>query len=422
MPQAVLNERRIDIRPTALCQSLLTYLRDDLGLTGTKEGCASGDCGACTVVVASANGEVHTVNSCITPVGAVAGGRVLTVEGVGTPDDLHPVQQAMIDANGSQCGFCTPGFVMAMVGDGLKRQESRDARPRDREDALIALSGNLCRCTGYRPIIDAYLQAAAEPGCDWLLAPGRLIEEAKGPYTSPLDLATLRRRLEAQDPDEVTIAAGTTDLWLEVSQQYRDFPTIVDLTRVDELQRIDVSDGRLTIGAAVTHARLFDFFADGDHKSEAIVDILARFGSPQIRSRGTIGGNIANASPIADWPPLLLALDAELDVMSFAGACRRIPLSSFYRGYRQTLLEPDELIVAVDFAIPQWRRLAAYKISKRREDDISTVMGAVYAETDEADRVITARVSFGGVAETPVRLGSVETALVGVSPRRWRTK
>ena len=417
MAQAVINERLIDIRPAALCQSLLSFLRDDLGLKGSKEGCASGDCGACTVVVADKAGGVHTLNSCITPVGAVAGSRVLTVEGAGTPDDLHPMQQALVEANGSQCGFCTPGFVMAMIGDGLKQRSAGLEPRRDREEGVVALSGNLCRCTGYRPIVSAFCAAEGEPGCEWMLAAGDDIAGADGPYAAPHDLVALRGRLAGQDPAELLIAAGTTDAWLEVSQQYRDFPTIVDVTKVNELKRLDVADGRITIGAAVSHARLLEFFSTEAHASDAIVDILARFGSPQIRSRGTIGGNIANASPIADWPPLLLALDADLDVMSFDGAHRRMALSNFHRGYRTTALRPDELIVSIEFAIPDWRRLAAYKISKRREDDISTVMGVVYAETNDDDVVTTARVAFGGVAATPVRLAVVEEALAGVSMR-----
>ncbi len=417
MAQVVVNERLIDIRPPVLCQSLLSFLRDDLGLKGTKEGCASGDCGACTVVVADGAGEVHTLNSCITPVGAVAGSRVLTVEGAGTPEDLHPVQQALIEANGSQCGFCTPGFVMAMIGDGLKRQSVGLDSLHDREAAVAALSGNLCRCTGYRPIISAFCAIEGEPGCEWMLATSSDIADAEGPYTAPRDLAALRHRLAGQDPEDVLIAAGTTDAWLEVSQQYRDFPTIVDVTRVAELNRLDLSDGQVRIGAAVSHARLLEFFTAGPHASDAITDVVARFGSPQIRSRGTIGGNIANASPIADWPPLLLALDANLDIMSFDGAARRMALTSFYHGYRMTALAADELIVSIEFTIPDWRRLAAFKISKRREDDISTVMGAVYTQTNDDDVVTTARVAFGGVAATPVRLGVVEEALANVSIR-----
>ena len=422
MARLVVNNQQLDVPREALCGSLLAYLRDELGLTGTKEGCASGDCGACTVVaVGPADGTVRTLNSCITPVGAVAGGCVLTVDGVGG-ETLHPVQQAMADMHGAQCGFCTPGFVMARVGERLARRAAGDMAVLDRDTAVAAVSGNLCRCTGYRPILAAAQSAGPvedDPPFDWLFDAPEADSDAVAPYAIPRTLDALLAccRDAAASGDAVLLAAGTTDAWLTVTQAYQDYARIVDLTNVAELKALYVEGDRLTIGAAVTHAELLSFFAAPDHRCDAIVEILERFGSPQIRARGTVGGNIANASPIADWAPLLLALDAELQLTSFEGTVRTVPLAGFYQGYKQTELAADELLTSLSVPMPdQWASLAAGKISKRTEDDISSVMGAALLETEGHDRRVTvARVAFGGVAATPVRLTAIEDALLGTS-------
>ena len=396
-------------------QSLLQYLREEAGLVGTKEGCASGDCGACTVVVADHDGgNPLTVNSCITPLGAVLERQVLTVEGVGQPGTLHPVQEAMVTEHGSQCGFCTPGFVMSMVGRQLQADDVSQLGNLTRDELIVAISGNLCRCTGYRPILAAAAKANAE------VARGA---SANGPLTSvtatnaagipdyhcPQTEAELQALLGSQLP----LVAGSTDLWLEVTQRYQDFAGLIDLTGIASLQTIEQHGERLHIGAGVTHAQLERYFADGPHACPAIVSLLHRFGSPQIRNRATLGGNVANASPIADWPPLLLVLDAQVHINNAQGVPRSVPLESFYRGYKDTELGADEYIATIDIdANAHFAGLQAFKISKREDDDISSTMGAfaISLANGEIDDV---RIAYGGVAATPVRLREVERRLLG---------
>jgi xanthine dehydrogenase small subunit len=397
--------------------SLLAYLRDSVGLAGTKEGCASGDCGACTVIVTAADGSApQTVNSCITPLGFALGKQVVTVEGVGTPAQLHPVQAAMVAEHGSQCGFCTPGFVMSLVGAQLQGEPGRLAS-RERADRVRAISGNLCRCTGYRPILDAALAAdqavdaapaRAQPAAltaAALASPGGDVPGYKRPETEQALQACLR--------DGGTLIAGTTDFWLEVSQRYQDFERLIDLTGIASLRRIERTEDGLRIGAGVSHEQLVSFFAGGEAACPSLVTMLHRFGSPQIRGRGTLGGNLAGGSPIADWSPTLLAVSAVIILRSAQGAERRLPLDDFFLGYRQTARAADEYIAAVEIpATVSWPAVQVFKISKREDDDISSVLGAfALPVVDGALRDV--RIAFGGVAATPVRLADVETLLEG---------
>lgn len=397
--------------------SLLDYLRIHRARTGTKEGCASGDCGACTVVLVEPEGEAlryRAVNACITLLGAVHGRQVLTVEHLGKPGALHPVQQAMVDCHGSQCGFCTPGIVMSLFA------WHHAPPPHDRETALSALSGNLCRCTGYRPILDAATQIAGQP-CrdrftrDTALTVARLRQIATAGGLQGGDArAWLPASLEELDAllhehPAARLIAGGTDLALEATQNLKAFPALIHLDRVSDLQRLEVHDDHLLIGAARTYADCLAALEE----FPGVGALLERLGSLQIRLRGTLGGNIANASPIGDMPPVLLALDAHLRLRK-AGQVREVPVDGFFTGYRQTILQPGEYIEAL--RIPRLRghqRLRVDKVSKRRDDDISAVCLALRLDLDEAGIVADARLACGGMAATPLRGANTEAALRG---------
>ncbi len=397
-------------------QTLLDFLRGNLSLTGTKEGCASGDCGACTVLVGH-GGEVTSLNACITPLGALQGGRVYTVEAMQKDDTLHPVQAAMIEAHGSQCGFCTPGFVMSLIGHSLTPDAATD-----RNSIVEAIGGNLCRCTGYKPIIAAGMRGCAAADPDWLepekdrqadalVAAGeqtRVSAEPKAQYDRPSDLGALAD-LYAAAPG-ARLVAGATDLWLEATQRQAAFNHIIDLSGITDLRAIESDGDDLIIGAGVSHAQLQAYFSQ--LSCGAIAELLSRFGSPQVRNRGTIGGNLGNASPIADWPPLLLCLEAELELRHGANT-RHLPLLSFYTGYRQTELAPGEFISRIRIPGPvDWRSLHFHKVSKRIEDDISSVAGA-FLFTVQDGVIQSARIAYGGMAATPLRLTSLEPQLQG---------
>ena len=407
-PHLLINDQPVAVQPGEACMSLLDYLRDVRGLKGTKEGCASGDCGACTVLVEQGS-EAFTRNSCITPVLSVLGTRVVTVEGVGTPRELHPVQQAMVDCHGSQCGFCTPGFVVSMAGfQRVMQVAGLNPAAADRDTLVRAISGNLCRCTGYRPILAAFEQANAEVTAAGSQAPtAREFRTPPAGVHQPETLSELRALLGKGFP----LVAGATDLWLEVSQQLRDFDGLVDLSRIDALATIEISGTNVWLGAGATHAALETVFANR-LVCEDVVRLLHRFGSPQIRSRGTLGGNVANASPVADWPPVLLIAEATVVLENAQGQARRVPLASFYTGYRQTLLEADEYVLGFSLdATMDWSQVMVEKISKRWEDDISSVLGAFYLRLRNGHFDVC-RVAYGGVAGTPVRLRAVEAALL----------
>ena len=417
----VLGHRPHALPDVAPDRTLLDVLREDLRCTAVKEGCASGDCGACTVAVAEAEqgGRLHwrAINSCIRLAHSVEGMAVFTAEDIaGEGGRLHPAQRAMLECHGSQCGFCTPGFVMSLFA--LHRQ--RDGAAVSRDEALHALSGNLCRCTGYRPILDAAQTMHHWPDVpldeSGLLQQLKLLaQDGRAPaadsasnfYATPTTLAELLR-LRAAHP-QALIAAGTTDVGLWVTKQHRRFGQIIDVTRVTELRRIERGAQSLSIGAAVPLTEAFDALAESRPQLKPFFD---RFAGLPVRESGTLGGNVANGSPIGDSMPLLIALGATLVLASTRGE-RTLPIEDFYLAYRKTALAPDEVLARIEVPQPtphEWLR--ADKISKRFEDDISAVCLAVALQVED-DRIHSARIGAGGVAAVPARAIQTEAALAG---------
>jgi len=402
----VINEQAVEVNEPA-DRTALQYLRAS-GLTGTKEGCASGDCGACTVMVGELkDGKVQfkTVNSCIVPIGQLAGTHVVTVEGLADHSGLHPVQEEMVACHGSQCGFCTPGFVMSLAA----MLENRD--PAQIETVQQGISGNLCRCTGYRPIVQAGMRALGRSYESRLQNPA-VLEDTKpqstGNVQQPVNESELQQAM-VQYP-EAPLIAGGTDLMLEVTQRYQSYQHLIDISRVAELRSITETQDAFSIGASVPYTELESFFAT---RSEPLVAFLHRLGSRQIRNSGTVGGNLANGSPIADMPPILICWEAALELCSSSGQRREVDVDDFYTGYRQTVLQNDEYIAGIRIpknSLNSFSRF--YKSSKRIEDDISSVMGAFLFEGDGA-MITAARIAFGGMAATPVRLTAIEETLIG---------
>ena len=400
-------------------RTVLELLREDLGCTGTKEGCGEGDCGACTVVLGQAEDgalRLRAVNSCIRLAHSIDGMALWTVEDLAAEDGaLHPAQEAMVQCHASQCGFCTPGFVMSLFA--LYEQQARQGEPVTRTQAQEALSGNLCRCTGYRPILQAAQTMHALPPvrldeAGTLSKLEQLAQAQPGPqpdsaYNLPATLAELLR-LRAARP-EAQLVAGCTDVGLWVTKQHRQFGRVIDLTQVAELRRIARDAGGLVIGAAVT---LADAFAALVEDRPQLHGFAARFAGLPVRNSGTLGGNIANGSPIGDSMPLLIALGAQVVLMRERGR-RTLPLESLYTGYRQNVMAPDELLafIEVPAAVPG-ETLKAYKISKRYDDDISAVCLAVNLRI-EGGTVVRASIGAGGVAATPARAAQTEAALAG---------
>ena len=417
----VLGHRPHALPDVAPDRTLLDVLREDLRCTAVKEGCASGDCGACTVAVAEAEegGRLHwrAINSCIRLAHSVEGMAVFTAEDIaGEGGRLHPAQRAMLECHGSQCGFCTPGFVMSLFT--LHRQ--RDGAAVSRDEALHALSGNLCRCTGYRPILDAAQTMHHWPDVPLdesgllqqlklLAQDGRapVADSASNFYATPTTLSELLR-LRAAHP-QALIAAGTTDVGLWVTKQHRRFGQIIDVTRVTELRRIERGAHSLSIGAAASLTEAFDALAESRPQLKPFFD---RFAGLPVRESGTLGGNVANGSPIGDSMPLLIALGATLVLASTRGE-RTLPIDDFYLAYRKTALAPDEVLARIEVPQPtphEWLR--ADKISKRFEDDISAVCLAVALQVE--DGVIhSARIGAGGVAAVPARAIQTDAALAG---------
>ncbi len=435
-----------DVQPT---RTVLDWLREDAHRTGTKEGCNEGDCGACTVVIGelapdgdtSAVGglKLQTVNACIQFLPTLHGKALFTVEDLkaqcsanGSPakpgdpaqQSLHPVQQAMVECHGSQCGFCTPGFVMSLWST-YEHHQARGTVP-TRQQLADELSGNLCRCTGYRPILDAGqrmfdLEQVRLDTQPVVAALRQLSRSSTFSYTaaapspgvrapvlhSPRSLQALAA-LRLEQP-KATLLAGSTDIGLWVNKQLRDLGDIIYIGDVDELKTIREADGELYIGAV---ASLEAAWSALTRRVPALTDVWLRFASPPIRNAGTMGGNVANGSPIGDSPPILMSLDAEIE-LRHGSRVRRMPLADFYVDYMKNRMEPGEFVqgLAVPLTAMQ-RQVRAYKISKRFDCDISAVCAGLAIELD-GDQVKAARLAFGGMAATVKRAATAEAALIG---------
>jgi xanthine dehydrogenase small subunit len=413
-------------------RTLLQVLRDDLHLTATKEGCGEGDCGACTVVLGEAvNGRLTytAINSCIRLAHSVQGMAVFTAEDIAAPSgDLHPCQEAMVGCHGSQCGFCTPGFVMSLFGMYQNRGAGQGSPVTiSRDQAQADLSGNLCRCTGYRPILDAAQQMGSLPlpeGCAvdeaaTLAAikalPGTSAKASAPTYLRPTSLAELLQ-LRAAHP-KAQIVAGCTDVGLWVTKMHKHFDRVLDVTATRELRRIETYPHHIAIGAA---ASLTDAFAALVKERPQLKTFAQRFAGLPVRNSGTLGGNVANGSPIGDSMPMLIALGASVVLMRWKKtrdggevAHRELRLEDLYTGYRTNVMRPDEVLAWIKAPRPApGERFEVYKISKRFDDDISAVCLAVQM-TVQGGVVQQVSIGAGGVAATPVRARQTEAALLG---------
>ncbi|WP_427982975.1 xanthine dehydrogenase small subunit [Agarivorans sp.] len=413
MLQLMINDQQLYIGDQAADTMLLNYLREQRGLVGTKEGCASGDCGACTVVMVSADPTLglryQQINSCITPLHALHGKQVITVEYLKQGQQLHPVQQAVVDKHGSQCGFCTPGFVMSLYA--LSRQAEAPEHPEE------FLAGNLCRCTGYGPLIEAARDIAQQGAAVDHIQQKEVSVKQWMDECESLDGVNYWQPSSRKELAEVRAAhpkarwvAGATDLALEVTQQYKQIEQLIDLSAVNELKQITRIDGGWRIGAALNLDEVHQFMLQHYPSTH---EIFSRLGSLTIRHRATLGGSLGNASPIGDIAPLLISLNGKVEVDD--GKDIQLHAAEDYiTGYRQTKLKDNQWISAVhlpDLA-PETKH-QIYKISKRYEDDITTVVLALSLSLDAQQRVSHCVIAAGGVAAKSVRLSQLEQGLVG---------
>jgi xanthine dehydrogenase small subunit len=431
----VLDGKPVEVDGLPPTTTVLEYLREHADRCGTKEGCAEGDCGACTVVIGEleeagqeagdnegARIRYRAINSCIRFLPTLDGKELVTVESLADGEQLHPVQQAMVDQHGSQCGFCTPGFVMSLFAlyqdEGLHRRKAKPSR----DDVLEALAGNLCRCTGYRPIIDAGCAmddyaapvrwSRADAQSQDHVAALRALQRESGlrlpGFFAPRTIDELATALE-REPASLLLAGGT-DVGLWVTKHLRDLPPIVYLGEVAELRRVEKSaDGALRICAAVS---LTDAWADITIAHPALNELAQRFASPPVRNSGTLVGNIANGSPIGDAMPALIALGATVELRR-GTTTRTLPLEALYLDYMKKDLAAGEFVVAVTIpAARPHRTVASYKLSKRIDQDISAVCAAFALELDGAT-IRSARIAFGGMAAIPARAKRTEAALEG---------
>lgn len=434
-PQVTVNGEVLDLGATDPCTNALDWLRSR-GLTGAKEGCAEGECGACAVMVARADGTGGShwaaVNACLAPAGSLAGQEVVTAEGLGTPDRLHPVQAEMAVRGGSQCGYCTPGFVCSMAAEyyraGRRSTVAPGTRPGPRPAAhdapgpngfdLTAISGNLCRCTGYRPIRDAAFALGLPAADDPLATPATAraaapaparVEGRAGSYVRPADLAEALGLL-GRHPVAVLVA-GSTDWGVDVNLRGSRSPLVIGIDGLPELRVLERTHQHLELGAALTLSELERGLAGGVPLLSAV---FPQFASPLIRNAATLGGNVATGSPIGDLAPALLALDASV-VLEGPDGSRVVPLHAYFTGYRTSVRRPDEVIRALRVPLPLAEVTAFHKVAKRRFDDISSVAVGLALHVEDGV-VARARIGVGGIAATPVRATATEAALEG---RPW---
>lgn len=436
------NGERRSLNGAPTHTTALDWLRES-GLSGSKEGCAEGECGACAVLMATpseSGGTAWTpVNACLIPAYALNGQEIVTAEGLGDVENLHPVQERLAAAGGSQCGYCTPGFVCSMAGEYYRQGREPLSGPADHDDGgcpapataeghdaehgpngfdLHALSGNLCRCTGYRPIRDAAYSLGAPDAADPLLqrlsdpAPAGIPTDVSVDGTRFIRPATLAEALRLlRDEPDALLVAGCTDWGVEVNIRGSRAPLAIAIEQLDELRTLTETDDDIEIGAALS-------LSEVEHRLDGAVPLLAQlfpqFASRLIRNRGTFGGNLGTGSPIGDTPPALLALGARV-VLSSVDGDREVDLAEYFTGYRQSVKRADELIRSIRIPKPLARTTAFHKIAKRRFDDISSVAVAFALDIDGGE-VTAAKIGLGGVAATPLRAYDTEAALIG---RPW---
>jgi xanthine dehydrogenase small subunit len=424
--EVMINGRSTPLGDVPVWTTALDFLREQ-GLTGCKEGCAEGECGACSVLIARpgvvAPTEWVAINACLVPIATLDGQEVVTAEGLGRPDALHPVQHEMAVRGGSQCGYCTPGFICSMAGEYYRPDREAANGHGDPEHGpngfdLHALSGNLCRCTGYRPIRDAAYALGQPPPSDALAA--RAAHPAPAPARTRLSRhgltftrpATLAEALEIlHERPGTTVIAGCTDHGVEVNLRGKRPEAVLAIDRLPELRDLSIDADWIEIGAALT---LTEIERRLDGHLPLLSEMFPQFASRLIRNGATLGGNLGTCSPIGDCAPVLLALEARLVLASAEGE-REVALADYFTGYRTSVRRDRELIRAIRVPLPLARLTAFHKIAKRRFDDISSVAVAFAIDHDDAGIVQGARIGLGGVAATPLRATATETALIGTA-------